>query len=127
MEILVKSYWSSLTLTEDPVNLDGQDPEEVTEGSRLPNGSGTPEPTLDPDFQEVSNMILENDSNEIKEEKSNNSETSKEEEKNDTRSVDSSEIIPYLESISIQLGVIDIVVVLCLLLYIFKQFIRVPR
>lgn len=127
MEILVKSYWSSLTFIEDPVNLEGQDPEELTEGSQLPNGSGTPEPTIDPDFEEVSNMILENDSNEIKEEKSNNLETSKEEEKNDSRSVESSDVVPYLENISIQLGVIDIVIVLCLLLYIFKQFIRVPR
>lgn len=127
MEILVKSYWSSLTLTEDPINLEGQDPEEITEGSQLPIGSGTPEPTIDPDFEEVSNMILENDLNEIKEEKSNILETSKEDEKNDTRSVDSSEIIPYLENLSVQLGVIDVVVILCLLLYIFKQFIRVPR
>lgn len=127
MEILVEGYWASLILTEDPVDLEGQDPEENTEGSQLPNGSGTPEPTIDPDFEEVYNMILEENSNEIKEEKSNTSETSKGEVENDTRSGESSEIIPYLENISLQLGVIDIVVVLCLLLYIFKQFIRVPR
>lgn len=128
MEILDKGYW--VTLIEDPT----ENPESVTgeDGATLPIGSGTDDPVEDPDFLEVSNLIIQNQNNEENILKEEEKEEVKESESRGSESVEGSDydiadVISNMENLSIQLGVIDVVLVLSLLLSILKNFIRVPK
>ena len=127
MAVLAACYWFEV----EPFSTD--EPGETAEptGEPLPIGSApgwADDPTMDEDFKEVSEMIKEGEisSTENEEEVKKGEET-----KNDNTDTQSNEtvsdVIPYLENISLQLGVIDLVLVLCLLLFIVRQFIRVPR
>ena len=118
MEVLAARYWFEI------------EPFETAEPTEepLPNGSapgGVADPTPDADFLEVSEMIQEGEisRDETEEEKKGGEVKNGSSEQSETVS----DVIPYLENISVQLGVIDLVIVLLLLLYVIKQFIRVPR
>jgi len=114
MAVLVKSYW--FEVTPEPTEIPG----EGVEVSPTPDGVETSTP--DPDFVEVSEF-LKNESSPSPDSQNENKET--ESKATETEALE--EYTSRLDNISIQVGVIDVCLVLSLLISIIRQFIRVPR
>ena len=114
METLVESNWYTVMEETEETENTG----ETVEGEDQASGDADPAETVDPDFQEVSEILRESETASPKP-----SETPV----SSPETVESIDYIPYFENISVQLGVIDIVLVLALLIFVIKQFVRVPR
>ena len=114
MEFLAQNYWFEVDLDEEETELSGEGVESQDPAADAADPTETP----DPDFVEVSEMLREGTET-----------ASPEPSQTPTASpeIESIDYVPYLENISIQLGVIDIVLVLFLLIFVIKQFVRVPR
>lgn len=114
MASLDSCYW--LTLEEENNETENQD-EAVETALPTPDGVGVGE-TADPDFIEVSNMLTGQNRG------SETAEPTVTPEAVETETVD---YTTYLENISVQIGVLDVCIVLYLLIWVIKQFVRVPR
>ena len=114
MEVVVKSYWYTL----EPIETEA--PGETVEDQDQAPGGADPVETVDPDFTKVSEILREGNETASP----SPSETPSPSPAAETEIID---YVPYLENISIQLGVIDIVLVLALLIFVIRQFVRVPR
>lgn len=116
MEFLVEGYWLEVVG-------EGEETETEGHGSEVPGVETSPDgddpaETADPDFVSVSEMLRSGVTPSPSPSASPDSTAA------------SSEVVdyvPYLENISIQLGVIDMVLVLALLIFVIKQFVRIPR
>lgn len=114
MAYVVKSNWFEMMIGEDENETEDQD--EAVESAPPASDDAEAGETADPDFEEVSIMLLGEEQTRESVEPTNTSEA-----------VESDDYIPYLENISVQVGVLDVCLVLYLLIWIFRQFVRVPR